>query len=160
MSISTNNDLRLARAEARAAQQAATMPGIQAAASIAFVTMAESGALDEVTAMEHMDAFTAWEPNVAYAVGNLRTYWEGEGAKLYRCVQAHTSQANWTPNTTAALWAIAGNPADEWPPWSAPIGAHDAYQMGDKVSHGGKHWTSTAANNVWQPGVYGWTESA
>lgn len=37
--------------------------------------------------------------------------------------------------------------------------AHDAYAKGDKVSYGGKHWESTVDNNVWQPGVYGWTES-
>lgn len=40
------------------------------------------------------------------------------------------------------------------------VGAHDAYAAGDKVSHGGKHWTSTADANVWEPGVYGWTEAA
>ena len=38
------------------------------------------------------------------------------------------------------------------------VGAHDAYNAGDKVSHGGKHWTSTVDSNVWEPGVYGWTE--
>lgn len=38
--------------------------------------------------------------------------------------------------------------------------AHDAYAQGDKVSHNGKHWTSKVDNNVWEPGVYGWTEVA
>ena len=38
------------------------------------------------------------------------------------------------------------------------MAAHDAYNAGDKVSHGGKHWISDQDGNVWEPGVYGWTE--
>lgn len=123
--------------------------------AIAFVVLAESGAIDEVTATEHTDIFADWEANVSYAVGALRTY---ENV-LYKCVQAHTSQADWTPPATPALWAKAGDPAEEWPEWSQPIGAHDAYAAGDKVSHSGKHWTSTVDANVWEPGVYGWIEA-
>lgn len=37
----------------------------------------------------------------------------------------------------------------------ATTGAHDAYQVDDKVSHVDKHWISTAANNVWEPGAAG-----
>jgi hypothetical protein len=32
--------------------------------------------------------------------------------------------------------------------------------MGAKVSHNGKHWISDVDNNVWEPGVYGWSEEA
>ena len=39
-----------------------------------------------------------------------------------------------------------------------PLGAHDAYSKGAKVSHNGKKWTSDSDGNVWEPGVYGWTE--
>ena len=42
--------------------------------------------------------------------------------------------------------------------WKQPAGAHDAYQVGDKVMHAGAQWISTAANNVWEPGVYGWVK--
>ena len=122
--------------------------------AIAFVVLAESGAIDEVTATEHIDIFAEWEPNVAYTIGALRSY----DSMLYKCVQAHTSQADWTPPTTPALWVKAGNPADEWPEWSQPIGAHDAYAAGDKVSHNSKHWISDVDANVWEPGIYGWTE--
>ena len=123
--------------------------------SIAFVTLAESGAIDEVTATEHVDVFAEWEANVANAIGNLRTY----GGRLYKCVQAHTSQADWVPPATPALWILAGDPADEWPEWSQPVGAHDAYAAGDKCSHNEKHWVSDVDGNVWEPGVYGWTEA-
>ena len=127
--------------------------------SIVFVTLAESGTVDEVTATEHIDVFAPWEPNVNYAVGNLRSYDADGETKLYKCVQAHKSQDDWTPDKTPALWAIAGNPAEEYPAWSQPIGAHDAYAKGDKVSHSDKHWISDVDGNVWEPGVYGWSET-
>lgn len=49
-------------------------------------------------------------------------------------------------------------PSEEYPEWVQPTGAHDAYAQGAKVSHNGKKWTSDIAANVWEPGVYGWTE--
>ena len=122
--------------------------------SITFVTLAESGSIDAVTASEHMDAFAEWAYPVSYTVGQIRTY----GGMLYRCVSAHTSQADWPPDVAFSLWTRIADPAEEWPAWSQPIGAHDAYQSGDKVSHSGKHWQSNTANNVWEPGVYGWDE--
>ena len=128
----------------------------KAVTHIAFVTLAEGGTIDEVTATEHLEVFAEWEPNVNYVIGNLRRY----GEKLYKCVQAHTSQADWTPDAVPALWAVAGDPAEEWPEWSQPIGAQDAYMSGDKVSHNSKHWQSAIDNNVWEPGIYGWTEQA
>lgn len=44
--------------------------------------------------------------------------------------------------------------------WVQPLGAQDAYQVGARVTHKGGTYTSTAANNVWEPGVYGWTKDA
>lgn len=43
-------------------------------------------------------------------------------------------------------------------PWKQPEGAHDAYKKGAEVSHKGSVWTSDVDNNVWEPGVYGWTK--
>lgn len=121
---------------------------------IAFVTMAEAGTIDETTATEHMDVFEEWVYPKAYAVGKIVRYSEN----LYKCIQAHTSQADWTPDITPALWNKIGDPTVEYPEWSQPLGAHDAYAQGAKVSHNGKKWVSDVANNVWEPGVYGWTE--
>jgi len=78
--------------------------------------------------------------------------------QLYRTVSEHTSQADWTPDVSASLWVKVGDPTEEYPAWSQPIGSHDAYAMGDKVSYGEKHWVSTVDGNVWQPGIYGWEE--
>lgn len=124
------------------------------AAGIAFVTLAEGGSIDEATASEHTELFSPWAYPVAYTVGQIRA----RGDKLYKCLQAHTSQADWTPEDSPSLWVSISDPAEEWPEWSQPVGSTDAYDKGAKVSHNEKHWTSDVAANVWEPGVYGWTE--
>lgn len=127
---------------------------LEAVSSIAFVMLAEAGSIDDVTAAEHTDCFAEWVSGVAYAVSNIRQY----NGQLYKCVQAHTSQDDWTPDSAASLWSKIGDPAEEYPAWSQPIGAHDAYNAGDKVSYNGKHYVSDVDSNVWQPDVYGWSE--
>ena len=124
-------------------------------ASIAFVTLAELGSIDDVTAGEHAEAFAEWEPGVFYKTGSIRRFGDG----LYRCVQEHTSQEDWTPDTAVSLWVSISDPTEEWPEWTQPVGAHDTYNMGDKVSHQDKHWISEVDGNVWEPGVYGWSEA-
>lgn len=140
----------LGRADAMTAQQTS----LEQATSIAFVVMAESGTIDEVTATEHADLFAEWQSGVSYTVGSMRRY----NDILYKCVQAHTSQDDWTPDVSASLWTAVGDPAEEYPDWSQPIGAHDAYSIGDKVTHNGKKWISSCNGNVWEPSVYGWDE--
>ena len=97
----------------------------------------------------------SWQPGEALEEKDCRRY----GDKAYRCRQAHTAQAGWEPDKAASLWSATSDPAEPWPEWSQPIGAHDAYSAGDHVSHNGKHWTSDTDNNVWEPGTYGWTEA-
>lgn len=123
--------------------------------SVMFVTMAEAGQIDATTAAEHAELFSPWAYPVSYKTGQLRQY----GGKLYRCVQDHTSQEDWTPEAATSLWAMSADPTEEWPAWSQPIGAHDAYAAGAKVSHQEKHWISDTDGNVWEPGAYGWTEA-
>lgn len=108
--------------------------------------------LDDTTALTGVELFPAWATNVAYAVGNRVQY----NGTLYKCVQAHTSQADWMPDATPALWVIVS--VEEWPEWIQPTGAHDAYDKDAKVSHNGKHWKNTIDANVYEPGVYGWEE--
>lgn len=109
-------------------------------------------ATDE-SALESVDIYPAWKTDTEYAVG----YRVAFGGNLYKCVQAHTSQADWTPDATPALWTRVS--IEEWPEWIQPTGAQDAYNTGDKVSHNEKHWISTTDGNVWEPGVYGWQEA-
>lgn len=117
--------------------------------SIAFVTLAEAGSIDNVTASEHAGLFSPWAYPVNYTVGQIRKHAD----KLYKCLTAHTSQTDWTPDAAPSLWVAISDPADEWPEWSQPVGSTDAYAQGDKVSHDGKHWISTIDNNVWEPGT-------
>lgn len=145
---------QIIRQQKKAEQLNARQNEAEVVNSIAFVTLAESGSIDEVTATEHTALFSGWASGVAYEVGALRQY----NDELYRCVQAHTSQEAWTPDTAASLWSKVGNPLEEYPAWSQPIGAHDAYAIRDKVTHNEKKWTSTVDQNVWEPGVYGWEE--
>lgn len=123
-------------------------------ASLVFVSMAEKGAFDDTTLTKHAAQFSKWASAVSYTVNAIAQY----QAKLYRCLQAHTSQEDWTPPTASSLWKEVGDPTAEWPAWSQPVGAVDTYSRGAKVSYKEKHWTSTVDNNVWVPGIYGWEE--
>ena len=109
-----------------------------------FVTLAEGGQIDPATAGEHTELFAPWACPVNYTTGQIRQ---------------HGSQEGWQPDTAPSLWVQIADPAEEWPAWSQPIGAQDAYPLGAKVSHEEKRWLSTADNNVWEPGVYGWEEA-
>ena len=86
------------------------------------------------------------------AVGERLWY----GGSLYKVIQAHTAQSDWTPSETVSLFTKVS--IAEYPEWAQPTGTSDAYNTGDKVTYEGKHWVSTADANVWQPGVYGWEE--
>ena len=100
------------------------------------------------------ELFKVWKTDTAYQTGDRVQY----ESKLYKCLQAHTSQADWKPSEAVSLWVEVADPAIEFPEWKQPTGAQDAYAKGSKVSHNEKHWISDVDNNVWMPGVYGWTE--
>ena len=128
----------------------------QTASALMFVVLAESGeTFDPTTLGEHAALFEEWAFPVNYRKGQIRLH----AGILYRCLKDHTSQADWTPDVAVSLWVEIADPADEWPPWAQPIGAHDAYMQGDRVTHKDRRWRSTHNGNVWEPGVYGWTES-
>lgn len=112
-----------------------------------------SAELPDSDAYETPELFPAWTIK-EYATGD-RVQYQGT---LYKCLQSHTAQADWTPDTAVSLWVRVDDPAVEWPEWVQPAGAHDAYAKGAKVSHNGKHWASDIDANVYEPGVYGWIE--
>ena len=108
--------------------------------------------LTDEDALQAVELYPAWVTDTAYTVDERIRY----NSTLYRCVQSHTSQSDWTPDATPALWTVVS--LDEWPEWVQPTGAQDAYRVGDKVSHNGKHWINTLDYNTYEPGVYGWDE--
>lgn len=116
----------------------------------AIVRSSES--LPDDIASEVPELFKPWETNTEYVIGDRVRY----ETTLYKCIQAHTSQSDWTPAAAVSLWARTDNPREEWPEWVQPVGASDAYTINSQVSHNNSHWISDVDNNVWEPGVYGW----
>lgn len=114
----------------------------------AVQSLPDSEALDAVT------LHPEWAAGVDYATGHKVQ----RGGKLYRCLQPHASQDGWEPENAPALWAKVLIPdTDVIPEWEQPDSTNP-YSAGDKVTHNGKTWVSDIDNNVWEPGVYGWTE--
>ena len=105
---------------------------------------------------------TAFEVPYMFPQWKIKDYQTGDRVQyngtLYKCLQPHTAQSDWTPDVAVSLWVRVDDPSIEWPDWVQPVGAQDAYPQGAKVSHNEKHWISDVDNNVWEPGVYGWTE--
>lgn len=109
--------------------------------------------LNDETALTGVELFPMWGLK-GYAVGDRVQY----NGILYKCVQAHTAQADWTPDTATSLYKKIGITEDGTPEWVQPLGATDAYNKGDKVSHNNSIWVSDVDANVWEPGVHGWTK--
>ena len=110
--------------------------------------------MNNETALNNIELFPLWSNNYEYKI-NDRVRYEGT---LYKCLNSHTSQSTWSPADAHSLWVRVDDPGDEWPEWIQPLGSTDAYSLGAKVSHDGKHWISDYDNNVWEPGVFGWSE--
>lgn len=132
------------------------MDKIQMAKQLRQAIQFQVVALPDEQAILIPSVFPRWDSTVTYQVGDRVQY----GDLLYKCLLTHTAQESWTPDTASSLWVRIDDPAEEWPQWRQPQGSEDAYGLGAKVSHNGKHWTSDVAANVWEPGVYGWTEVA
>ena len=108
--------------------------------------------MDDATALDWTELFRHWEYGILYDVGD-RVQYEGI---LYKCIQSHVSQPDWTPDLVPALFVRVS--IEEWPEWVQPTGAQDAYMTGDKVTYEGKHYVSLIDNNTWSPADYpaGW----
>lgn len=110
--------------------------------------------LDDTDALEAVTLYPHWAVGVVYAVGT-RVQYDGI---LYTVLISHTSQADWTPAVAPSLFAKVLIPDETLiPEWEQPESTNP-YMAGDKVTHNGKTWVSDIDNNVWEPGVYGWTE--
>lgn len=114
--------------------------------------------LPDEQAMEVADLYPEWQEKKAYAVDEILKYGENADGEtqLYKVLQAHTSQADWTPDTAASLYKKVGFTDSDVPMWTQPLGATDAYKKGDVVSYNGQLYVSTVDANVWEPGIYGW----
>ena len=111
-------------------------------------------AVDDSTALRMREFYPLWEAGQDYTAGFRLRY----GGLLYKVLQAHTSQETWAPDAAPSLFAKVLIPDETViPAWEQPDSTN-AYAKGDKVTHKGKTWVSDVDGNVWEPGVYGWTE--
>lgn len=118
--------------------------------------------MNEEDYAELISIYPEWEVEVAYKVGNLVRF----DGKAWEIIQAHTSQADWSPSETPALFKEVtpkktadeetGEEVEIVPDFKQPTGAHDAYKKGDKVLFEGKIYVSNVDNNTWSPIEYGW----
>ena len=118
--------------------------------------------LNDEKAMEVATIYDPWIDGKSYSVGDFLTYGVNSVGEpqLYKVVQAHTSQADWTPNVTASLYVAIGLDEQGYPVWSQPTGAHDAYNKGDIVNYNGTLYESLIDGNTYSPEAYpaGWKE--
>ena len=115
-----------------------------------------SVSLPDEDAVDAVELFENWKPGKDYIVGKRIRYID----KLYKVNQDHTSQSDWTPDITPALYTEVAKPG-EIPVWRQPTGAQDAYNTGDRVhfpTASDPVYESTVDNNVWSPADYpqGW----
>ena len=110
--------------------------------------------LSDEEALEVAALYPTWISRVGLPVNVGERLWYNEA--LYKVIQAHTVQEDWTPDVSTSLYTEVS--IEEWPAWRQPLGSEDAYHKDDKVSHNGKHWISEVDGNVWEPGTYGWLE--
>lgn len=112
--------------------------------------------LSDDDALEGIELYPKWAVGTSYAVGDRVEY----NIKLYKVVQAHTSQADWAPDITPALYTEVA-PSGVIPVWRQPIGTQDAYNKGDKVHYPDAEspvYESLIDANTWSPEAYpaGW----
>lgn len=114
---------------------------------------------DESTMMEIADVYPPYAIGKAYKAGDVFSYGVNKDneTQLYQVLQAHTSAEQWKPDEAVSLYKPIGITPQGYPIWTQPIGATDAYQTGDIVWDEGELWISDMDNNVWKPGVYGWS---
>ena len=124
--------------------------------TLVFRALAQTDVIKPADALDNAGMFPVWIDGIGQRA-EPGSYWR-HGDKIYRvnAGQGHTIQADWPPNKAASLFSLAANPAEEWPEWIQPTGAHNAYAKGTKVTHNGQRWISDYKANTWVPGVFGW----
>ena len=111
---------------------------------------------DDKEALEVQVLFKDWEKQIGkeLTVGEYINY---DGI-LYKVLQQHIVQEQWTPTTSPSLYAkVLVDPTGETIlEWEQPDSTNP-YMKGDKVTHNGITYVCDIDNNVWEPGVHGWS---
>lgn len=153
----TNEEITAMQAEQAKAEAAERTRPLTAEEVSAMLIRQQINTLtvDDQTALRMVEFYPEWDSGVAYTAGYRIQY----NGKLYKCLQAHTAQADWNPVDAPSLWAevLAGQDGTAIGEWVQPDSTNP-YMRGDKVNYKGKLYESEVDNNVWEPGVYGWVE--
>lgn len=116
--------------------------------------------LSDEEALEVSNVYPPYVVGKSYKAGERFTYGTNAvgDAQLYSVVQAHTSSAEWTPDSTPALYTPIGLTSEGYPVWSRPTGAHDAYNKDDIVEYNETLYKSLMDGNIYSPEEYpqGW----
>ena len=131
------------------------MNKLQSAEQLRRALQIFAATLTEEQAMEIATVYDPWEAGKKYKGGVYLTYGENSvgDPQLYKVNEpGHTSQADWTPDKTPALYTPIGLDDDGYPIWSQPTGAHDAYNAGDIVDYDGALYESLINGNTTVPG--------
>ena len=112
--------------------------------------------LDDEQAVEVVELFPIWKADTVYTAGDRVRY----NDVLYKVLQGHTSQADWTPDGAVSLFAKVLIPSKDIPVWEQPTSTN-AYMTGDRVYYPTAQddvYKSLIDNNVWSPTAYpqGW----
>lgn len=131
------------------------MNRLQAAEQLRRAIQLFAQSLADESALEVATVYPSWQAGVVYKQGDILSH--GENAvgdpQLYRVAQGHTAQADWLPEDTPALYTAIGLTSGGYPVWAQPTGAHDAYNVGDIVSHQGALYESLIDGNTTEPGT-------
>ena len=123
---------------------------VQAAVAVAQI---QAQSLPDEQAFTVKDIYPVWDGN---GVSYQKDYYLTHNGKLYKVLQTHTSQADWSPDAAPSLFAevLPGQDGTEIGEWVQP-GSTNPYMAGDQVTHNGKTWESLIDDNVWEPGAQG-----
>lgn len=102
--------------------------------------------LSEDELMDMIDLYESYKVGKSYKADDIFKY----DGKLYKVIQEHTSQEDWVPSELPALY-LSMMPENVIPEWVQPTGAHDAYNVGDKVLFDGKVYECIIDGNTWSP---------
>ncbi len=129
-------------ADPRIARIAATLNAATAAARITIKGQLDS--ISDAAVAEVAALFPDWTPGAKVKPGDVLA-WDGT---LVECIQAHTTQADWTPGKVPALFRIHRTP--EMTEWVAGI----AVKAGERFTYGGATWECVQAHTTqkgWEP---------
>lgn len=123
---------------------------VQAAVTVAQI---QAQSLTDEQALTVKDIYPVWDGNGA---SYQKDFYLTHNGKLYKVLQAHTSQSDWVPDAAPSLFAevLPGQDGTGIGAWAQP-GSTNPYMAGDRVTHNGKTYESLVDNNVWEPGAQG-----